>query len=206
VGVVLGVASFCADLIGGGAGAALQLLASTGFGWGCAALVVAVAARTRGAAVAAAVTVLCTATVCYYGLHLAGDRWRGYGLTPVLLAMAYWLLGSVAGGAVLGLLVHLVRTGEAPLAAAAAGLACGMLAGAGLALVMGTLLAVGEHGATGLTEGAVQAAAGGAVTTWLFGRRRGQRSWPRFAVTAVVACTAGALTWSAVESVQVIGF
>jgi hypothetical protein len=204
-GFALGIASFYADLVDGTARAALQFLASTGFAWGCAAFVVAFPARTRGAAVAAAVTLLCTATVCYYGLNLTGDRWRSYGLVPVLLALTYWLLMSVAGGAVLGVLAHVVRTDRAPLAAAAAGLACGLLAGAGLALV-GTLLAVGDHGRTRLAEGFLQAVAGVSITAWMFGRRRGPRPWARFAATAVAACTAGALTWYAVESVQVIGF
>jgi hypothetical protein len=204
-GVALGIASFYADLVDGTLRAALQFLASTGFAWGCAAFVAAFPSRTRGAAAAAAVTVLCTATFCYYGLNLTGDRWRGDELVPVLLALAYWLLASVAGGAVLGVLAHMVRTGRPPLAAAAAGLVCGLLAGAGIAIVV-TLLAVGDHGRARLIEGVLQAVAGIVVTTWMFGRRRGPRSWPRYAAAAVVACTAGALAWSAVESVHVIGF
>ncbi|MEV4513608.1 DUF6518 family protein [Dactylosporangium sp. NPDC049525] len=204
-GVALGGASFAADLAGGGLRTVLQLAASTGFAWGYAALVAAFPARSRGAAVAAAVTVLSAATVCYYALNLSGDRWRGQGLGPVLVALAYWLLMSVAGGVVLGVLAHAVRSDRPPLAAAAAGLVCGLLAGAGIQIVAARL-AVGDYRGMALVEGFVQAAAGVAVTIWMFSRRRGPRSWPRFAAVAVAACTAGAMAWDAVESVHVAGF
>jgi hypothetical protein len=111
----------------------------------------------------------------------------------------------VVSGAVLGVLAHAVRTERTRVAAVAAGLACGLLAGAGIAIVV-TLLAVGGSERAPLVEGALQAVAGAAVATWLFGRRRGQRSWPGYAVAAVVACTAAALAWGAVEAVPVIGF
>ena len=204
-GVALGVASFCADLVGGLPGAVLQWAASTGFAWGCLALVVAFAARTRSAAIGAAMAVLGLATVCYYGLNLAGDRWRAAGLGPVLTALAYWLLLSVLSGAVLGVLAHTVRTDPTPRASAAAGLACGLLAGAGIAVVV-TLVARGVDERARVVEGALQAMAGIAVATWMFGRRRGPRSWVAYATSALVACTAAALAWSAVESVPVVGF
>lgn len=204
-GVGLGVASFFADRVDGTVRLVLQFLASTGFSWGCLAFVVAFPARTRAAAAAAAVSVLCAATVCYYGLNVGAGTRRGDGLPPVLTALAYWLLLSVAGGVVLGVLAHAVGADRAPLAAAAAGLACGLLAGAGIAIVV-TLLAVGDHGRVRLAEGLLQAVAGVAVATWTFARRRGHRPWPGYAVAAVVACTAGAVAWSAVESVPVIGF
>jgi hypothetical protein len=201
VGLGLGVASVYADRVDGTARTVLQFLASTGFAWGCAAFVAAFPARTRIAAVAASVVVLCTATACYYVLNLSGgDR-----LAPVLTAAGYWMLVSVAGGAVLGVLAHVIRTDRAPVAAAAAGVACGLLAGAGVDIVV-SLLAVGDHGRQRLAEGSLQVVAGVAVTAWMFGRRRGPRSWSWFAVAAVVACTAGGLAWGAVESVQVIGF
>jgi hypothetical protein len=205
VGVALGGASFAADLAGGGLRIVLQLAASTGFAWGYAALVTAFPARSRGAAVAAAITVLGAATVCYYALNLSGDRWRSQGLGPVLLALAYWLLMSVAGGVALGVLAHMVRTDRPAPAAVAAGLVCGLLAGAGIQIVA-ACLAVGDYRGMAPVEGFLQALAGVAVTTWMFSRRRGPRAWPRYAVAAVVACTAGAVAWDAVESVHDAGF
>ncbi|WP_327000264.1 DUF6518 family protein [Dactylosporangium sp. NBC_01737] len=200
LGAGLGAASFCADRIDGMPRLLLQFVASTGFAWGCAAFIAAFPARTRAGAVTAAVAVLCTATVCYYALNVRGDA-----LVPVLLALAYWLLPSVAGGAALGVLAHMVRTDRPPSAAVAAGLACGLLAGAGADIVI-ALLAAGDHGPARLADGILQVVASVAVTTWLFGRRRGPQPWLRFAATAVAACAASTLAWSAVESVQVIGF
>ncbi|MFF5228298.1 DUF6518 family protein [Dactylosporangium sp. NPDC000521] len=205
VGGVLGFASFAADLLDGDLRTVLQLAASTGFAWGYAAFVAAFPARSRRTAVAAAVVVLATATVCYYALNLASDRWRAQGLLPVLTAMAYWLLLSVVGGAVLGVLAHLVRSDRPPVAATAAGLACGLLAGAGIQIVADHFV-TGDFGGMALAEGFAQAFAGVAVTVWMFGRGRGPRSWPRFAAVACVACAAAALAWDAVESVQVAGF
>jgi hypothetical protein len=204
IGAALGFASFGADLLDGALRTVLQLVASTGFAWGYFAFGAAFPARSRPAAVAAAVTVLGTATAGYYALNLAGDRWRAQGLVPVLTAAAYWLLLSVVSGTVLGVLAHMVRTDRPPLAATAAGLACGLLAGAGIQIVA-ERFGTGEHG-MGLAEGLAQAAAGVAVTAWMFGRRKGPRSWPRFAAVAVVACIAGAAAWDAVESVHVAGF
>ena len=48
--------------------------------------------------------------------------------------------------------------------------------------------------------------AGVLVAAWVFGRRPGARSWPGFAVASLLACAAGALAWTTVESVPVIGF
>ncbi|GAA4249899.1 hypothetical protein [Dactylosporangium darangshiense] len=205
LGVALGVASFSADLAGGATGVILQFVASTGFAWGCLAFAAAAPVRSRPRAVAAPVALLCSATWCYYGLNLATGRWRAYGLEPVLTAAAYWTVLSVAGGAALGALAHVVRTARAPWAAAAAGLVCGLLSGAGIDIVL-TLLAVGDHGRQRLLEGLLQAVLGAAVATWAFGRRPGPRSWPRYAAAAAVACTVAAAAWGAVESVPVAGF
>ncbi|MGI5242547.1 hypothetical protein [Dactylosporangium sp. CA-139066] len=204
-GVVLGVASFSADLAGGALGVALQFVASTGFAWGCAAFAAAVLARTRGGAVAAAVGVLCAATACYYGLNFATGRWRVNGLGPVVTAAAYWTVLSIIGGAALGGLAHLVRTARATRAAAAGGVVCGLLSGAGIDIVL-TLLAVGDHGRERLAAGLLQAVLGVGVATWAYARRPGARAWARYAVAAGVACVAGALAWGAVEAVPVAGF
>ncbi|WP_432968965.1 DUF6518 family protein [Dactylosporangium sp. CA-233914] len=204
-GVTLGIASFCADLADGPLRTVLQFVASTGFAWGCAAFAAAFPTRTRRGSAAAAVIVLCTATGCYYWLNLPGGLRPGGEFAPLLKAFAYWMLLSIAGGAVLGVLAHAVRTDTARRAAAAAGLACGLLAGAGIAIVASRLLA-GDIGSAGLNEGLLQAAAGITVATWSFGRRRGPRAWPHYAAAAALACTAGALAWSAVESVPVTGF
>jgi hypothetical protein len=199
VGAVLGAASFAADLAAGTLREVLQFVASTGFAWGCAAFAVAAFAETRRGAVGAAVTVLGTATVGYYGLNLAAGRWPAGGPAPVLTAAAYWLLLSVLGGVALGVLAHAVRAGAAPVAAAAAGVACGLLAGAGVEIAV-------DHARTHLADGLLQAVAGIAVATWAFARRRGARSWPWYAAAAVIACTGGAVAWAAVESVPVFGF
>ena len=205
LGLGLGVASFCADLADGTLGVVLQFVASTGFAWGCAAFAAAVPARTRRGAVAAAVGVLCAATAGYYGLNLATGRWRVNGLEPVLTAAAYWTVLSVLGGAALGGLAHVVRTGRAAWAAAAGGLVCGLLSGAGIDIVL-RLIAIGDHGRERLLGGLLQAVLGAAVATWAYARRPGARAWTRYAGAAVLACTAGAIAWGAVEAVPVAGF
>ncbi|GAA3303033.1 hypothetical protein Dvina_33020 [Dactylosporangium vinaceum] len=204
-GVALGIASFCADLVDGTLRTVLQFVASTGFAWGCAAFVAAFPARTRRGAAAAAIIVLCTATGCYYWLNLPGGFRPGGQFGPLFKAFAYWMVLSVVGGALLGPLAHAVRTDRARRAAVAAGVACGLLSGAGIAIVT-SLLAAGNYGRAGLTEGMLQAAAGIAVATWAFARRRAARDWAVYGAAALAACTAGALAWSAVESVPVTGF
>ncbi|MER7277270.1 DUF6518 family protein [Dactylosporangium sp. NPDC000244] len=204
-GVALGIAAFCADLVDGTLRTVLQFVASTGFAWGCAAFVAAFPARTRRGAAAAAVIVLCTATGCYYWLNLPGGLRPGGEFGPLLRAFGYWMLLSVAGGAPLGALAHAVRADGARRAAIAAGIACGLLAGAGIAIAV-TPLFTGDPLRGGTAEGALQAAAGITVATWSFARRRGPRAWPVYGIAALAACTAGALAWSAVEAVPVMGF
>ncbi|WP_433203035.1 DUF6518 family protein [Dactylosporangium sp. CS-047395] len=195
-GVALGIASFCADLAQGTLRTVLQFGASTGFAWGCAAFVAALPAHTRRGAAAAAVIVLCTATGCYYWLNLPGG-----GLEPLLKAFLYWMLLSIAGGTLLGVLAHAVRHASPKRAAIAAGIACGLLAGAGLAIV-----AIPGQRFGGAGEAVLQALAGITVATWSFARRQGPRTWPAYAAAALLACTAGALAWAAIESVPVKGF
>ncbi|GAA2358131.1 DUF6518 family protein [Dactylosporangium salmoneum] len=204
-GIALGVASFGADLASGAWLTVLQFVASTGFAWGCAAFAPAVLARTRAGAMAAGIAVLCLATGGYYGLNLVSGRWRADGLGPVLAAAAYWTVLSVAGGAALGVLAHLVRSARPRPAAVAGGLVCGLLAGAGIDIVV-SLLAAGDHGRQRLAEGALQAVLGVVVATWAFGRRPGARDWAGYGLAAVAACVAGASAWGAVESVPVAGF
>jgi hypothetical protein len=196
-GVALGIASFCADLVDGTLRTILQFVASTGFAWGCAAFIAAFPARTHRGAAAAAVIVLCTATGCYYWLNLPDGLRPGGEFGPLLKAFAYWMLLSVAGGALLGVLAHTVRSDGAPRAAIAAGLTSGLLSGAGIAIAVT---------GSGWTEGLLQATAGLTVATWSFARRRGPCAWPVYAVAALAACTAGTLAWSAVESVPITGF
>ncbi|WP_433606563.1 hypothetical protein ACQP2P_30390 [Dactylosporangium sp. CA-139114] len=204
-GVALGIAAFCADLADGPLRTVLQFVASTGFAWGCAAFAAAYPARTRRGAAAAAVIVLCTATGCYYWLNLPGGLRPGGEFGPLLRAFGYWMLLSVAGGAPLGALAHAVRADGARRAAIAAGIACGLLAGAGIAIVAAPLF-TGDALRGGPATGALQAAAGITVATWSFARRRGPRAWPLYGIAALAACTAGALAWSAVEAVPVMGF
>ncbi|GGM29999.1 DUF6518 family protein [Dactylosporangium sucinum] len=194
-GVALGVASVAADRVGGALRTTLQFLASTGFSWGCVGFVVALPARTRGAAVAASVVALCTATACYYWLNLGGGPPAG-----VLLAFGYWLALSVAGGAALGALAHAIRRDHPHRAAIAAGIAGGLLAGAGIQI------AVVDPGPAQLMNGGLQAVAGLLVVAWLFARRPAPRPWLRYAGATVLAGTVAALAWDAVESVQVVGF
>ncbi|WP_426503459.1 DUF6518 family protein [Dactylosporangium sp. McL0621] len=204
-GVALGIASFCADLVDGTLRTVLQFVASTGFAWGCAAFVAASPARTRRGAAAAAVIVLCTATGCYYWLNLPGGLRPGGESGPLFRAFAYWMLLSITGGTVLGALAHAVRADGARRAAVAAGLTSGLLAGAGIAIVT-TLLVTGDPARGELGQGTLQAAAGIAVATWSFARRRSPRAWMVYVGAALAAGTAGALAWSAIESVPIIGF
>lgn len=224
VAALLGSSAFVADFVDGPAGRVMVVLTSSGFAWGLAGFLVARATPygRAGAAVGRATGLLVTATVVYYALILVGTRrWMAggvvtEGLLDVGLMTALWVAGSIVGGAVLGVLGWLVRRAGEPgreqpglmarngpvIAAGALGLACGLLAGQGLARaavgpqgLRGELFAavgVGELLMIGLPLG---------VLVRLATAHRLWRAWPVLLGAAAGAAGAGAVGWVLVEQV-----
>ncbi|MEV6926746.1 hypothetical protein AB0M46_19885 [Dactylosporangium sp. NPDC051485] len=151
-GLVLGLTAYAGDELDGLAGTILHFAAGSGFAWGCAGLLAGYLLRPRRASAAGAVALLVAATVAYYTTYaVTGVRWYrmyhedGTSAAPdamrnLALAAAFWLVASVAGGAVLGLLGHAIRRGPARFALAATGLAFVLLAGAGRAISLDAIV------------------------------------------------------------------
>lgn len=220
-GLVLGALAFTADRCEGALAVLMLLVSSSALAWGAAALVAGFAAADRRAAAGAAVTVLVVATLVYYGVILAdGDRWRGgvledgssaasLGLRSVLRAAAFWLVASLAGGTVLGLLGQAVRRGRPTVAAAAAGAACALLAGQAAVRLAQAGGVAPDHlaqAAPWLVEAAAEAGLAVAVTVILLRRSRRPWRWGRYAAAAGGLLAVALAGWTLVEAVRLTGF
>ncbi|WP_344613984.1 hypothetical protein [Dactylosporangium salmoneum] len=151
-GIVLGLTAYAGDELDGLTGTVVRFAAGSGFAWACAGLLAGYLLRPRRTAAAGAVALLIAATVAYYTTYaVTGVRWYrmfhedGTSAAPdamrsLALAAAFWLVASVAGGAVLGLLGHAIRRAPARLALAATGLAFVLMAVAGLAISMDSVV------------------------------------------------------------------
>jgi hypothetical protein len=142
-GVALGTAAFSADVVPEAVGRFLVPAFSSGFAWGVVALAVSFFAATLTSALVAGVGTLVLAALIYYGLVvLLSQRWyygssgsgpEGVasldGLSSVMHASAFWLVGSLFGGLVLGCLAQFVRVGSTRSASIALGVAFGLLIG-----------------------------------------------------------------------------
>lgn len=142
-GVALGTAAFSADLVPEAVGRFLVPVFSSGFAWGVVALAVSFFAATLTSALVAGVGTLVLATLIYYGLIVSlSQRWyhgsNGSGpegaaslggLSSVIHASTFWLVGSLFGGLVLGCVAYVVRVGSTPNASIALGVAFGLLTG-----------------------------------------------------------------------------
>ncbi|MFG2041832.1 hypothetical protein [Dactylosporangium sp. NPDC048998] len=214
--VALGLLAFAADYVDGAAGQVLTALTSSGFAWGLAAFLAGRSAVSPKRAAADATALLVVATLLYYLLVLVvSRRWSGgvledgtpadlYGLRSVALMTALWLIGSLVAGPVLGLLGHTARAGGPSRAAAAAGVACGLLSGEGWCAVMTTqlwhLLTTPDlqHDAffVGVAIGNLfKIVLPLAVLAWLATTHRLWRAWPTLLIATAASGTLTALAW-----------
>ena len=206
--VTLGLLAFTADAIDGFVvRQVVTALVSSGLAWGLAALLAGRAAPDRRGAATGATALLVSATLVYYLLILvASRRWNGgslYGLRSLAVMTAAWLLVSVVAGPSLGLLGQMTRTAPVPVAALAAGVACGMLSGQGWQEIVMTPPglpwairgpdAVFAHGIG--TAQLIEIIVPFAVLVWLATRRRLWHAWPVLLVAMVVTATLSALLW-----------
>jgi hypothetical protein len=191
--VALGLLAFAADSVEGMAGQIVITLVSSGFAWGTAALLTGRTAADRRRAVVDATVLLTSATLVYYLLILVvSRRWSGgtlfdgspadwHGLRSVALMTAAWLVVSAVAGPSFGLLGHLTRTARTPVAALAAGAACGLLSGQAW-----------QHFPAPWLPGAVLPLV---VLAWLATLHRLWRAWPVLLGATVATTTLSALFW-----------
>ncbi|MDY7087856.1 MAG: hypothetical protein SYR96_22465 [Actinomycetota bacterium] len=214
--VALGSLAFAADAVDGvTAQFVVTALVSSGLAWGLAAFVAGLTATGRRGAVAGATALLVSATLVYYLLVLlVSRRWSGgyladgssadgYGLRSVAVMTTGWLLVSMVAGPVLGLLGRMTRTARVPIAALAAGAACGLLSGQGWQQVamappwrvwlIGSPDADYVRGLLALQLlGVVVPLAG---LAWVATRRRLWQDWPTLFIAMAGTATLSALFW-----------
>jgi hypothetical protein len=219
-GAALGLLAFAADAIDGVAGQVMVVFVSSGLAWGSAALLAGWTAAGRRGAVTDATVLLVTATLGYYLLILVvSRRWSGgvladgssadgYALRSLAITTTAWLLVSVLAGPVLGLLGQMTRTAQAPLAALAAGVACGLLSGQGwqevtMAAPWDFRVTVGLDAAFVRGLGAVdlvQVIVPLAMLVWQATVQRLWRAWPVLLIAVVATATLSALCWQLIRA------
>ncbi|MEU4778521.1 DUF6518 family protein [Micromonospora sp. NPDC023633] len=212
-GVALGMAAFAADLVPEAVGRVLMPAFSSGFAWAVVAVAVSYYATTLRSALVAGVATLAVATLTYYGLIASLSRQWLSGSTPppdgfgsIMRASAFWLVGSLFGGLLLGYLAHVFRTGTTRNAGIALGVALGLLAGeAACTVLFIAFVWVGPMDSfvwTRLGSAAVQlllAAAGALVALRLC---RPQVSLRAFLMATAVSTVASIASWHLIESVR----
>ncbi|MEU7928520.1 DUF6518 family protein [Micromonospora sp. NPDC049801] len=212
-GVALGVAAFAADLVPEAVGRVLVPAFSSGFAWGVVALVVSYYAPTFRSALVAGVGTLALSTLTYYGLVASLSRqWLSDsapppdGLGSIMRASAFWLVGSLVGGLVLGYLAHVFRTGTTRNAGIALGVALGLLAGeAAYTVLFIAFVWVGPMDFfvwTRLGAAAVQILLAAAAALVALRLRRPPVSPRVFMMAAAVSTVASIASWHLIESVR----
>lgn len=216
VAAALGLLAFAADAVDGiTAQVVMTALVSSGLAWGSAAFLAGLTATGRRGAVVGATALLVAATLTYYLLILlVSRRWSGgyladgssadwYGLRSVAVMTTAWLLVSMVAGPVLGLLGQMTRTARAPIAALAAGAACGLLSGQGWQQVVVAppwrLWLIGNPNAD-YVLGILAAELMGAilplaVLAWPATRRGLWQDWPTLFFAMASTATLSALFW-----------
>ncbi|MEV8516248.1 hypothetical protein [Dactylosporangium sp. NPDC051484] len=215
LGAGLGLTAFLGDYVAGDTGQFLTVVFS-GAAWGCCALVAGyfAVAWTRAAVTGAAALVV--ATLVYYTLILViSRRWQGgvtedggsadlAGLASIARATAFWLAASICGGALLGVLGHLARTGDTFLSALCAGTGWALLAGQGLYLLLfapGWLIA-DMFGHFLFFSAVFNVVLASVVVCTLYARRAARRSWPVVAAAAFGVSVVSVALWGVVEGVR----
>jgi hypothetical protein len=220
----LGLLAFAADAVDGiTAQVVVTALVSSGLAWGLAAFLAGLTATGRRGAVVGATALLVSATLAYYLLVLlVSRRWSGgyladgssadwYGLRSVAVMTTAWLLVSMVAGPVLGLLGQMTRTARVPIAALAAGAACGLLSGQGWQQVAMAppwrLWLIGNPDAD-YVRGILAAEVVGvilplAVLAWSATRRRLWHAWPALVIAMASTATLSALFWRVLPTVVI---
>ncbi|MET8462867.1 DUF6518 family protein [Micromonospora zamorensis] len=217
-GVVTGVAAFAADFAPDPAGRILLAIASSGFSWGLVAFIVGYFAPARRVAATASVGALALAVITYYVLILLlSDRWRqplGSSsvskldeFSPVMRAAAFWMLGALLGGLILGCLAQLARAGCPRNSGIAFGVAFGLLAGEAIYTIFYfAFVWVGPLDSfvwARLQPAVLQlllAAAATSVALWF---RRGTLFFPAAIAAGAISTTASVAIWHLVQTARV---
>ncbi|MEU7930244.1 DUF6518 family protein [Micromonospora echinofusca] len=212
-GVALGMAAFTADLVPEAVGRFLAPAFSSGFAWAVVAIAVSYYAATLGSALVAGVGTLAVATLTYYGLiaslsrqWLSGSAPPPDGLGSIMRASAFWLVGSLFGGLVLGYLAHVFRTGTTRNAGIALGVALGLLVGeAAYTVLYIAFVWVGPMGSfvwTRLGTAAVQLPLAAAAAFVALRLRQPPVSLRVFLMAAAVSTVASIASWHLIELVR----
>ncbi|MEU4476183.1 DUF6518 family protein [Micromonospora sp. NPDC023888] len=213
VGVALGMAAFTADLVPEAVGRFLVPTFSSGVAWGVVALAVSYYAATLRSALVGGVCTLAVATLTYYGLiaslsrqWLSGSAPPPDGLGSIMRASAFWLVGSMLGGLVLGHLAHVFRASTTSNAAIALGVAFGLLAGeAAYVILYVAFVWVGPMDLfvwTRLGTAAAQLLLAVAAALVALRLRRPPVSLWAFLMAAALSTVASIAGWHLVESVR----
>ena len=184
---------------------------SSAAGWGGAAFVVASFAQRPWAAVRIAAGVLVLATVTYYlVIIVVTQRWQAgddawSGLRSVARATGFWLLGSVAGGLIVGRLAHLAAHGRVRFRSVALGVTLGLLSSQGcwefVFLLRWWQGPLDGYGWRGMELAAVEVAVAVLVVALL--RRRGRPvSWPWLLGGLGLSLPAAVAVWSVVDAAR----
>ncbi|MFI0792498.1 hypothetical protein ACH4OY_07350 [Micromonospora rubida] len=219
-GLALGVTAFSVDLAPEAVGRFLVPVVSSGFAWGVVALAVSYFAATRRSALVAGVGTLVLATLIYYGLVVSlSRRWHHEfgssgpegpvsldGLISVARASAFWLLGALFGGLVLGCLANAVRVGSARNASIALGVAFGLLTGEAAYAIFHVLFIwvgpVESFVRARVGSAAVQFVLAAAAALMAFRRRRQLVSLWVLLMAAAVSTVANVAIWHLIELVR----
>lgn len=194
-------------------------LTGSGFAWGTAAFLAGHVTQDRARAATGAAALLAVATLLYYLLILVvSRRWSGgvledgtsgdaAGLRSVGLAAGAWLLGSLAAGPLLGMLGSVARAGSPGAAAAALGVACGLLSGEGWHAVLTgppwTLVTdpvYGDFAMGAVASGLVRTTLPLVMLAWFTAARRLWQAWLPLGSTYVAAGATGILLWYGVSA------
>jgi hypothetical protein len=205
--VLLGFAAFVGDAVPGRWGRLVLALTSSGLAWGLAALLAASTRRSSRSAMLASTSLLVIATMTYYVLILfVSRRWQptgAAGLSSVARAAAFWTLGSLCAGPLLGLLAWRLRSGGPRENAVLSGVVFGLFSAQGFHTLFFQTgwMSLDDFG-RGLLQPAMVTIALSAVTTAYLAAGRQARGL--LLLSATVSAVMGTAMWWSVESARVL--
>jgi hypothetical protein len=210
---ILGIAAFLSDAVPGIVGSVLLTLSSSSFAWGLTALLAGFSRRSKKAAIVASMATLLIATATYYILVLGvSQRWRGgylddggsadrMGLLSVERASIFWVVLSLGGGALLGLIAWRLRTGSNRESSMLVGLVFGLFSAQGLhTLFFQTVWLAMDSFGRHLLASAVSTITLAALAAAYLVKRRNLGTHLRTVLMSAVLCSALGLTaWRLIE-------